>query len=327
MGNRGDVYERYYMPNFIARDTLAIYLGTTPRDDLIKSVGNLERHEGAPDRLTDAQKREIWNDPEIVSLVRRRDGYAAKIKQRGYATIKAAQGTRYFTLHAEVQREINCLKPKLGRKLLDKTIDEFHETVHSAEVERQMQGILPSHEALNPSTIKYELEERATVARLLFQPFDGMSLEELSQVRVQIVDAIVQLCGRQETPHQFKASRTSKRMREADDVHHTYKRLKAEEFLIEDEDPLADISPITDNAEGTTELRCPFCDCDMEAAPRKRNYEFPRRDSRKRHVRAQHLTEHAVGDGFDCPYEGCSAFLGTATHFLRHAEGQHGDLF
>jgi hypothetical protein len=28
MGNRGDVYERYYMPNFIDRDTLAIYLGT-----------------------------------------------------------------------------------------------------------------------------------------------------------------------------------------------------------------------------------------------------------------------------------------------------------
>jgi hypothetical protein len=110
MGNRGDVYERYYIPNFIARDTLAIYLGTTPRDDLIKSVGHLERHEGALDRLTDAQKRDIWNDPEIVSLVRRREGYAAKIQQRGYATIKAAEGTRYFTLHTEVQREINCLK-------------------------------------------------------------------------------------------------------------------------------------------------------------------------------------------------------------------------
>jgi hypothetical protein len=35
MGNCGDIYERYYMPNFIDRDTLAIYLGTTRRDDLI----------------------------------------------------------------------------------------------------------------------------------------------------------------------------------------------------------------------------------------------------------------------------------------------------
>jgi hypothetical protein len=156
------------MPNFIARDTLAIYLGTTPRDDLIKAVGHLERHEDAPVRLTDMQKREIWNDPQVVSLLRCRERYAAKIRKQGYATIKAAEGTKYFTRHAEVQREINSLKTKLGRKLLDKTIDKFHETVHSDEVERQMQGILPSNEVLNPSTIKYELEERAIVARLLF---------------------------------------------------------------------------------------------------------------------------------------------------------------
>lgn len=327
MGNRGDVYERYYMPNFIARDTLAIYLGTTPRTDLIKSVGHLERHEDAPVRLTDAQKREIWNEPELVNLLRNRERYAAKIKQQGYTTKKAAEGTKYFTRHAEVQREINCLKTKLGRKLLDKTIDKFHETVHSDEVERQMKGILPSNEVLNPSTIKYELEERGTVIQLLFQSFDGMSLQEVSEVRIQVVDAIVRLCSRQETPHQFRASRTSKRLQEVDDFSDSFKRLKADVYVIDEEDPLADISPVTNNAKDTTEFRCPFCQCDLEAGPRKRNYTFPRRDSWKRHVRGQHLTEHAVGEGFDCPYEGCLAFLGTATHFLRHAEGQHGECF
>jgi ABC-type phosphate transport system auxiliary subunit len=132
MGNRGDVYERYYMPNSIDRDTLAIYLGTTLRDDLIQAVGHLECHEEAPDKLTDAQKREIWNDPEILRLLRRRGRYAAKIKQCGYPTIKAAKGTKYFTRHAEAQSRINSLKTKLSRKLLDKTIDEFHETVREA---------------------------------------------------------------------------------------------------------------------------------------------------------------------------------------------------
>ena len=67
MGNRGDVYERYYMPNFIDSNTLAIYLGTTRRDNLIQAVGHLERHEEAPDKLTKDQQREIWNDPEMVS--------------------------------------------------------------------------------------------------------------------------------------------------------------------------------------------------------------------------------------------------------------------
>ena len=328
MGNRGDVYERYYMPNFIARDTLAIYLGTTPRDDLIKAVGHLERHEDAPVRLTDAQKREIWNNPEVVSLLRYRESYAAKIKQQGYATIKAAEGTKYFTRHAEVQREINSLKTKLGRKLLDETIDKFHETVHSDEVERQMRGILPSNEVLNPSTIKYELDERATVARLLFQPFNDMSLQEVSQVRIQVVDAIMQLCSRQETPHQFKALRTSKRLQDADNLDEPYKRLKVDDFVIYKDDPFPNIPSATDTANVTAvELYCPFCKCDREAGSRKREHKYPRRDSWKRHVRGQHLTEQAVGEGFDCPYEGCTAFLGTAIHFLRHAEGQHGDCY
>jgi hypothetical protein len=41
------------MPNFIDRDTLAIYLGTTRHDDLIQAVGHLERYKETPDRLTD----------------------------------------------------------------------------------------------------------------------------------------------------------------------------------------------------------------------------------------------------------------------------------
>jgi hypothetical protein len=37
------------MPNFIARDTLAIYFSTTRQDDLIKAVGYLEHYKEAPD--------------------------------------------------------------------------------------------------------------------------------------------------------------------------------------------------------------------------------------------------------------------------------------
>ena len=41
------------MPNFIDRDTLAIYLGTTRHDDLIQAVSHLERYKEAPGQLTD----------------------------------------------------------------------------------------------------------------------------------------------------------------------------------------------------------------------------------------------------------------------------------
>jgi len=56
MGNRRDVWERYYMPAFIEKDCQAIYLGSTRRDDLIRSVGRIARHERAPAFLTDAEK-------------------------------------------------------------------------------------------------------------------------------------------------------------------------------------------------------------------------------------------------------------------------------
>jgi hypothetical protein len=86
MGNRGDVYERYYMPNFVDKDCLAIFLGTTRRDDLVRAVGRLERHSRAPHDLNDAQRAEIRNHPELIELPRCRERYTAKIKRCGYQT-------------------------------------------------------------------------------------------------------------------------------------------------------------------------------------------------------------------------------------------------
>jgi hypothetical protein len=93
MGNRGDVYERHYMPSFIDADCQAIYLGTTRRDDLIHAVGRLERHDQAPTELTDIQKSEIKKDVDVIRLIRDRKRYAAKIKKEGYSTIKESKNT------------------------------------------------------------------------------------------------------------------------------------------------------------------------------------------------------------------------------------------
>jgi hypothetical protein len=75
----------------------------------------------------------------------------------------------------------------------------------------------------------------------------------------------------------------------------------------------------------TPELCCPFCRWeDEEVGPRKRNHVYARPDSLGRHIRDQHLTERDANEGFDCPYEGCSAFLSGGMHFLNHAARQHG---
>ncbi|CZS92345.1 uncharacterized protein RAG0_02749 [Rhynchosporium agropyri] len=162
-----------------------IYLGTTRREDLIRAVGRLERHDDAPDKLN--------------------NGYVLQIKAEGYSTIKAAKNTFWYKKHQKAQRKINCRKTQLKNELLNRAINDFHETVHVDEVDRQMRGILPDNEVLTPSTIEYELEERATVAKLLFQPLDELHEDEVFDIRVQLVHALAQLCHRQETPRQLKA--------------------------------------------------------------------------------------------------------------------------
>jgi hypothetical protein len=72
------------------------------------------------------------------------------------------------------------------------------------------------------------------------------------------------------------------------------------------------------------ELFCAFCRWgDEEAGPRKREHLFSRVDSLGRHIRVQHLHLRTTGEGFVCPYKGCSAFLGSAMHFLSHTARQH----
>lgn len=73
-----------------------------------------------------------------------------------------------------------------------------------------MLGIRPSN-VLTPPTIKYEIEERATVAKLLFMPLDNLNEDQILQVRIEVVDNLAQLCKWQETPHLYKALKSRER--------------------------------------------------------------------------------------------------------------------
>ncbi|TGO07583.1 hypothetical protein BTUL_0262g00010 [Botrytis tulipae] len=322
MGHRGDVYERYYMPAFIDTDCQAIYLGSTRREDLIRAVGRLSRHERAPSNLTDVQKFEISQDPDILQLIQKRKESIRKIKARGYPTIKAAANTRWYEKHQAIQAEINNLKSQKSKQLLDNTIKEFHKTVHTIEVDRQLQGILPA-DILTPSTIEYELEERATIARLLFEPLTGLTEDQIIQKRIELVQNLIQLCKRQESPHQYRVARSKGRPR---------KHITSSQPSSEDTNSnLITTSLISDTITKSQKLPevpilfCAFCKWnDIEAGPKKREYEYFRIDSLSRHIKTQHLQSRTVDEGFHCPYQGCLAFLGSAMHFLNHTARQHG---
>ncbi len=98
MGHRGGTYKRFYLPDFIARDFQSIIFGTPAEEELIQRVSEMgiSRDEGAPIELTDEQKLEVQNNPQLVKLKKEREYYTQKIESRGFRPISAAKGTRLY---------------------------------------------------------------------------------------------------------------------------------------------------------------------------------------------------------------------------------------
>ncbi|KAJ9650093.1 hypothetical protein H2201_009318, partial [Coniosporium apollinis] len=90
MGHHGSTYEQFYMPDLIERDFQSIYFGTPSQDALIQSAARmgLSRDKRAPRELTDEQKLEVNNDPELVKLRKKRERCKKKIRDRGYYSIE-----------------------------------------------------------------------------------------------------------------------------------------------------------------------------------------------------------------------------------------------
>ncbi len=171
MGHRSrSTYTRYYIPRFIDRDCMAINLSMPLRKDVVRAVGRLARDEQAPTRLTDAQKFEVINDARLLELCHQRDTYKRQIKDLGFHYVKDAKGeNELYERHRTKNDEIKNLKQQMKNLRLTKAIDEFHNTINTIEINRQLEGFMPKEEVLAPSNIEYELEERGTVAKLYIQ--------------------------------------------------------------------------------------------------------------------------------------------------------------
>jgi len=176
-----------------------------------------------------------------------------------------------------------------------------------------MRGILPYTEVLTLSTIKYELEKRAMVAKLLFQPLNGLHKNQVFDIKVQLVHNLAQLCYRQKTPRQFKIMQLQQ---------HSQKQYS---YTSTGTDNDNDISQ--EEGGGTIQrmqmvnkrlciestLYCSF----YERGP------FSRKDGLGRHVQVQHLQRRLANGGFLCPYKRCSDVMSNSVHFLSHTARKH----
>lgn len=349
MGHLGSTYEKYYTPTHIARDFQSIYFGSPSEDLLIESVARmgLSRDQHAPTELNDDQLEEIRNNLALVALRKKRVEYKNQLHSQGFYPISKAEGTDLHKQYENCKRMISKTYQKLHRERLDKAIHEFHDSVDTNEIARQLNGT-PATEVLTLPTVEFEIRERATIAGMLFQPFKN------DKARIKFIYALARLCHRQET-RQPKASKQKKTDFVIFKGSNTSFATKRKKFTDGFENVLKDPTPnhtasdkIPQGAEaakqesGISEVDqvetiqyphlypmvlphpvCLICIGNDEFSHERRMRSIPRKDVLKKHVES-HFEQPEYQREFECRHPKCSMRLEGIMHFKRHACDVHG---
>src|SRR4051812_21286640 len=112
MGHRqGDSreYVQYYMSTFNDVDCQTICFGSAPQYDLIHLAGRLLRHGDAPTALTDQQKFEVNEDPDLVTHRRKRTRALQQMKSQGYRSRADAEGTELAARYDRYKKKADRL--------------------------------------------------------------------------------------------------------------------------------------------------------------------------------------------------------------------------
>ena len=328
MGHCGPTYERFYLPDFIARDFQSIYFGTPDQEQLIQRVTQIgiTRDEGAPIELTDEQKLEVKNDPKLVRLREELDSCRKMIERQGFCSINAARGTKLYDQYDRTRRQIDSLRQTLRNKRLAKAIKDYHATIDTLYIERQRAGAAVPKVA-RPH-VKFEFPERAKIAELLPQRLSGLDESQAMQLRIEFIDNLSSYCFRNES-QRARVQRNSapghldnkiisgtKRRLSSDNDTRAQKMRKPSQLDSNlgqsSSAPLLGVSGVGQRPEVYTEPTCLRC-----LRP------FASRDSLRRHVEL-HIYNGDFKQRFQCGDPCCSAWIDGHVHFQIHSERIHG---
>ncbi|KAF2254792.1 hypothetical protein BU26DRAFT_500479 [Trematosphaeria pertusa] len=197
MGHHGDTYEQFYMPNLIKRDFQSIYFGTPSQEDLIWSIARmgLSRDKRAPTTLTDEQKLEVKHHPDLVRLREKRERYNKKLQRLGYHPVEAGTGTSEYAFYEKYKRKANSKANALRNKRLEQAIKDFHDSIDTIEIDRQLDGT-NQQEILTPQITRQELRERANVARLMSKSMADFDDERALRMRIRFTQNLADLYAR-----------------------------------------------------------------------------------------------------------------------------------
>ena len=330
MGHTGDTYERYYTPDHIARDFQAIYFGSPPEEDLIRSVARmgLTRDRRAPTELSPEQKAQIRKDPVLAALRQDRERYKRQLYHDGFRPLITAKGTQLYEKYEQKQREISSAYQRLQRVRLDEAIRTFYDCVDTEEITRQLSG-KPATEILTLPAVEFELQERATIADMLPKPIKH------NAERAKLINTLAGLCYKQETRSPRGLNRkTSDFVVTQYEKSLSRKRTKA--IGCSTESPSSEQHMDTPAEGERPEIQShllypmlmPYPVCLICIGSEEFPYEWRLRPRLRKDVLKKHLETHfrdpRYQKRFQCRHPHCTDLLEGMMHFKRHALDVHG---
>ena len=335
---RSDTFLKHYISTHVFVDVQAIFLGTASKADLIKELGKLclRRDPHLPKRLSDQQKREAYERPDIIQTQRERAGSERALKDR-FGCSSKARGSPEGEAFQKIQSKLQGLKRQAEREAFSRTLRDFHSVADLEHMVLQLKGQTPTSPLLVEAP--FVLEERKHLAHDLFRPATEATFAAM-------VDAMARLCllseGKKGQGPQALGSQ-----RPAPDVDDRplsplvpsepawTRRSGHEPLRADNAQPPArkqqgkaaksvrlKLKPPSCRVAKTkkllTPLTCLFC----HGNPRRgRTQTLARSDSLRRHYRQVHF-QYQVGP-FPCPLQDCAKIIQDPDHFANHASTKH----
>jgi hypothetical protein len=216
----------------------------------------------------------------------------------------------------------------LYRERLESAVHEFHESIDTIEIARQLSG-MAADKVLTLPAVEFELQERGTIAGMLFKPIQD------DKARVKFVQALATLSHKQETrqPQAFKRKRVGLVAGEANGSSYSNKRKKG----TDNQDCATAKEELDAPRRGNIlEVRsrqlfpivaphpiCLICIGNEAFSDERRMRCIPRKDVLKKHVET-HFRLNELQSESQCRHPRCSVVLVDMMHFKRHALEVHG---
>ncbi|KAL9615712.1 MAG: hypothetical protein Q9160_009317 [Pyrenula sp. 1 TL-2023] len=307
------MFERNYLSRIIRYSTQDTYWGRVPNHEPARAASRIGRlrDPGRPRKLTDGQRQQVWQNPQVLQLGTIRDNLHRKTVA-DFGHLKLAIGEPICDNYHQIGRELNAATRAEERALLKRIQSEYDRTAPILAIQRQLNGAVSEdeHKDIESTSLLIRFPERQRIAEATLIDSVSLTSQEGFQRHIDFCNNLIDLCDRQERrlPNCHMPDQPS---------------VKAVENRFEPSDARARETP-----RGPLKcqlFQCLFCLTTSGLSRDDQEHRYASKISLQRHADRCRLNKFEEGDGIPCPDSlTCNGLLlHGKLHFKTHAAKVH----